>query len=177
MAVINTDKYVRRQFHSNTSLWLVEIWRMSAPSSNQLIQACDWLKSNEWMVECTHAICCEEWEVPTYPSLKMSLKATSFLLARPTCHGVDQSTSPDTGLVRMCNERLTSIQHLWYQRWERGMYFLPMTTGVSKFASHMTAQAAAGTNHKVATEFECSWRVSWAAVVTYHPVAVVVIIL
>ena len=44
MSVINTDKYVMRQFHSNTSLWLVEIWRMSAPSSYLLIQACDWLK-------------------------------------------------------------------------------------------------------------------------------------
>ena len=93
MAVINTDKYVRRQFHSNTSLWLVEMWRMSAPSSNQLIQACDWLKSKEWMVEFTHAICCGEWEVPTYPGLKMSLKAASFLLARPTCHGVVVTTT------------------------------------------------------------------------------------
>jgi len=31
--------------------------------------------------------------VPTYPGLKMSLKAASFLLARPTCHGVSSNDS------------------------------------------------------------------------------------
>ena len=57
-------------------------------NSYKLIQVCDWLKSDAWVVECTHAICCEEWEVPTYSSLKMSQQASRFLPARPTCLGV-----------------------------------------------------------------------------------------
>jgi hypothetical protein len=38
----------------------------------------------------------------------------------------------------------------------RGRYFLPMTTGVSKVASYMITSALARTNHKMATDFECS---------------------
>ena len=39
-----------------------------------------------WVVECTHAICCEECEVTTNANLKMSLGSPSFHSARPTCH-------------------------------------------------------------------------------------------
>ena len=35
----------------------------------------------------------------------------------------------------------------------RGRYFLPMTTGASKVASHMIDCAAAGTNYNTATSF------------------------
>jgi hypothetical protein len=41
-----------------------------------------------WLVDCTLAICCEKFEVPTNSALKMSLKAPSFLHGRPSCHGV-----------------------------------------------------------------------------------------
>jgi len=48
-----------------------------------LIQICDWSKSDAWVVECTHAICCEECEVTTYANLKMSLEPPSFHPALP----------------------------------------------------------------------------------------------
>ena len=90
------------------------IWRITylryAPNSYTLIQVCDWLKSYAWVVECTRTICCEECKVPTYSSLQMSLKSSSFHLGRPTCHGVSNTTIPRDLLDKSPN---SYVRYLW----------------------------------------------------------------
>ena len=70
----------------------------------------------------------------------------------------DNMHTPDNEIGGVGNTKVTSIHYPWYQRRDwTGRYFFPVTTGVTKVASHMIVCAVAGTNHKTAASLRSNF--------------------